>query len=79
MFFSSGDVYVGELLKFHQGCQGPFQGSRGRVGFVSRSRSGKGPHLTLSGESHGFSRVAAGNLGFLLSYNGDLKDSLVLP
>ena len=79
MFLSSGDWYVGERLELPQGCQGPFQGSRGRVGFVSRSRSGKGPHLALREESPGFSPVAAGNLGFLLSYDGEFSDLLVLP
>ena len=77
MFLSSGDGYVGELLELHQGCQGPFLGSRGKVGFLSRRFSGKGPHLALRGESPGFARVAAGNLGFLLSYGRDLRDLLV--
>ena len=36
-------------------------------------------HLALRGESPGFSRVAAGNLGFLLTYDRDLRDLLVLP
>ena len=31
----------------------------------------------LREESSGFSRAAAGNLGFLLSYNGELKDLLL--
>ena len=79
MIVLNGEVYVGEHLELHPGCQGPFRGSRGRVGFLLRCRSGKGPHLTLRGESPSFSRVAAGNLGFLLSYNGDLRDLLVLP
>ena len=79
MFHSSADGYVGELLELHQGCQGPFLGSRGKVGFLSRRFSGKGPHLALRGESPGFARVAAGNLGFLLSYGRDLREPLVLP
>ena len=33
----------------------------------------------MRGESPGFSRVVAGNEGFLLSYDGDLRDLLVLP
>ena len=33
----------------------------------------------MSAESPGFSRVVAGNLGFLSSSNGDLRDTLVLP
>ena len=39
----------------------------------------KGPNLALKGESPGFSRVLAGNLWFLLSYNGDMRDPLVFP
>ena len=35
MFLSSGDGYVGELLVLPQGCQKPFQGSRGKVEFLS--------------------------------------------
>ena len=77
MFLSSGNGYVGELLELHQECQEPFQGSRGKVGFLSRCCSGKGPYLALRGESPGFFRVAAGNLGFLSSYNEDLRDPLI--
>ena len=61
VFLSSGDGYVGELLELRQGFQGPFRGSRGKVGFLSKLDSRKGPHLALRGESPGFSRVAAGN------------------
>ena len=32
---------------------------------------GIGPHLKARGKSHGFSRVAAGNLGIFSSYDGD--------
>ena len=39
----------------------------------------KRPHHSLRRESPGFSRVAAGNLRFLSSYDGDLRDPLVLP
>ena len=74
MFLSSGDGYVGELLELPQGCQGPFRGSRGKIGFLSRCLSPKGPHLALRRESPGFSRVAAGDLGFLLSYDRNLTD-----
>ena len=79
VFLSSADGDVGELLELHQGCQGPYRGSKGKVGFLSRRHSGKGPHLALSGESHGFSRVAAGNLGFLSSYDRGLRNPLVWP
>ena len=66
----SGDGYVRELLELHQGCQGPFRGARGKVGFLSRCCSRKRPHLTLRGESPGFSQLAAGNLGFLSVMTG---------
>ena len=49
------------------------------VGFLSRHRSGKGPHLALRGVSLGVSRVAAVKLQFLSSYDGDLRNPLVLP
>ena len=39
---------------------------------------GKGPHLTLRGESPGFSPVAAGKSGFLSNYDGDFRDPLIL-
>ena len=44
------------------------------MGFLSRRCSGKGPQLTLRGESPGFSRVV---VGFLSSYDGDFRDPLV--
>ena len=37
----------------------------------------KWPHLTLTGESPGFSRVAAGGLGFLSKYHEELREPLV--
>ena len=49
------------------------------MGFLLRCRRGKGPHLSLNGESPGFSRVASGNVGFLSSYDWDLRDPLVRP
>ena len=76
---SSGDGYVGKLLELNQGCQGPFWGARGKMGFLSRRRSGKWSYLGLRGESPDFSRVVAGNLGFLSSYNRELRDLLVWP
>ena len=59
VFLSSSDEYIGELPELYQGSQGSFQGSRGKVGFLSRCRSGRRPHHTLSGECADFSRVAA--------------------
>ena len=79
VFLSSGDGYVGELLELPQGFQGPFRVSRGKVGFLSRHRSRKGPHLGLRGDSPYFSRVVAGKLGFLSCYDGYIRDLLMLP
>ena len=78
MFLLSGDGYFGEILELSQGCQGPFRGSREKVGFLSRGHHGKGPYLALRGESPDFSRVAAGNLVFLSSYDWGLTGPLVL-
>ena len=79
VLLSSGDGYVGVLLKLPQGCQGPFQGSKGKMGFLLRPHGGKGPYLALRGESPGFSRVAAANLGFLSMYDGKLSDPHMWP
>ena len=71
MFLLRADGDIGELLELPKGCQGPFQGSGGKVGFLSRRPRRKGPQLALRGESPGFSRVA---VGFLWSEDGDLRD-----
>ena len=76
MFLLRADGDIGELLELPKGCQGPFQGSGGKVGFLSRHRSGKRPQLALRGESPGFSQVA---MRFLSSYDGDLRDRLAGP
>ena len=78
VFLLSGDGYVGEVLELHQGCQRPFRGIRGKVGFLSSRLSGKGSHLTLRGEYTGCTRIGAGNLGFLYSCNRDLRDPIML-
>ena len=38
---------------------------------------GIGPHLSASGKSHGFSRVAAGNWGMFWSYGGGSHEKLL--
>ena len=53
----------------------PFRISRGNVGFLLRCCSGKGPHLSMTGEPRGFSRVLAG----FLTYDLELRKPLVLP
>ena len=79
VLFSSGDLYVGELLELHKGVEYLFQISRGYVGLLLRCCSGKGTHFTLRGESRGFPQGLAGNLGFLSSCDVDLMVTLVLP
>ena len=75
----SGDGYVGELLELPQVCHGPFQGSRGKLEFLSKHCSRIGLHLALRGESPPFSRVVAAILGFLSSSDGDLRDPVLWP
>ena len=59
----------------HQGCQVWFRLSRGNVGLLLRCCIGKGPHLEMTGEPRGFSRVAAG----FLNYDRELREPLLLP
>ena len=76
VFLLSGDEYVRELLNCIEVSR-PLRGSRGKLGFLSRRCSGKGPHLALRGEYPGFSRLVAAKLGSLMSYNRNLRDPLV--
>ena len=69
------DQYVEELFELHQGCQVPFWISRRNVGFILTPCSRKGPHLEMIGEPRCFSQVAAG----FSSYDGEIRESLVLP
>ena len=62
-------------MGLHQGCQVPFRISRGNVGFLFRCCSGKGPHLAMTGDPRGFSRVSAG----FSSYNRELPEPHVWP
>ena len=45
--------------------------------FLCLQCCGIGPHLAPRGESHGFSRVAAGTWGIFSSYDGDGPSKLV--
>ena len=40
-------------------------------GIALHAMQGIGPHLSASGKSHGFSRVASGNWGIFSSYGRD--------
>ena len=62
------------LLRSHQGCQVQFRTSRQNVGILWRCCSGQGPHIAMTRETRGFSRVEAG----FSSYNGEFRLPLVL-
>ena len=58
---------------------GTHSGLKREGGISLETLQQKRSYLALRGESLGFSRIVAGNLGFLLSYEGDLSDTLVWP
>ena len=76
------DRYVGELFGSHQGCQVRFPPSRRNVGLLLRRCSGKGLHLTMTGEPRVFSRIAVGsrvttgNSGCLLCWPREVQSSI---
>ena len=78
MFLASGDGCVRELLELRQGCKEPFRVSSGKVGFLSRSYSRKGPHLALKVDLLVFLKVRR-ETGFFSSYHGDFSYLLVWP
>ena len=65
--FASGDEYLRYPPEYHKGSQALLSSFEPQLWIVSKLCRGKGPHLSLSGESSGFPPVAAGSLGFLLS------------
>src|SRR5574340_1845383 len=69
-----GDGDFGELCGSHPGCQGPFRPPIPNVGLLLRRCIGKGPHLAMTGEPRGFSRVTAG----FSSYDGEFRLPLLL-
>ena len=50
----------------YQGCQVPFRISRRNLGHLLKRCSGRGPHLAMTREARGFSRVSVG----FSSYDG---------
>ena len=62
------------ILGLHQGCQVPFCTSRQNVRLLLSRCSGQGPHLVLTGEPRGFSRVLAG----FSNYDVEFRLPLVL-
>ena len=59
----------------HQGSQVLFRISRGNMVFLLRRCTRKGSRLTMTGETRGFSQVAAG----FSSYDRELREPVVLP
>ena len=68
------DRYVTALLRSHQGCQVQFRTSRWNVGMLWRCCSGQGPHIAMTRETRGFSRVETG----FSSYNREFRLPLQL-
>ena len=71
-FLLSDGGHLREPRVFFLGSQASFQVLRGILGFLRRCCKRKGPHLALTGESPGFSRVAVGGLRFLLKAIADM-------
>ena len=74
--------YLGNPLELPKGSQASFRVVRGNLGLLSSRCRGLGPHLTLRGETRGFSHMVflvAGSSGFLSSCEGDVKEPLMLP
>ena len=65
----------GNFLSYIKGLNDPFEAQDGRWDFSRDAAAEK----ALRGECPDFSRVAAGNFGFLSSYDGDLRYLLLWP
>ena len=66
-------------LELYKGSQASFRVSIRNLEFLWMCFRGKGPHLTLRGESCDFSQVEAGSLGLFSSCDGDFRERLLLP
>ena len=74
---SSCDGYLLEPIEWPKGSQascGVLKGTRD-CSLVPEEK--EGPHLAMTGQSHGFSPAAARCVGFLSSYNGELRELLL--
>ena len=65
----SGLKAVQPPMEFGEGTQDCSLGPAGK----------EGPHLAMTRESRGFSRVTEGSFGFLSSYDGEFREPLMLP
>ena len=78
-FHSSCHGDLRDPLVLPQESQFSFRIVRGSTGLLSNHFQGIGPLLAWRRESHGVSQVAVGRFGFVLSFNGDLREPLMLP
>ena len=79
MFLSSGDIISGNLLSSINGVKPSYRVLKENSVLLSRRCWGKGPDLTLRGESLCVCRVVMGRFGILSSCNGDVREPLMLP
>ena len=75
VFFSYCDSVVGDSWCSIKQIEAPYV-FVGKTQLLRTQCRGIGPHLTESGKSHGFSRVAAGTWGIFSSYSGDVRSKL---
>ena len=78
-FHSSCHGDLRDPLVLPQESQVSFRIVRGSAGLLSNHFQGIGPLLAWRRESHGVSQVVVGRFGFVLSFNGDLREPLMLP
>ena len=73
------DGYLLEPIEWLKGNQASCGVLREDSGLLSRPSKKEGLHLAMTGESRGFFRAAVRCVGFLSSYDGELKEPLVWP
>ena len=78
-FHSSCHGDLRDPLVLPQQSQVSFQIVRGSVGLLSNYFQGIGPLLAWKKESRGVSQVAVDSFGFVSSFDGDLREPLMLP
>jgi len=76
---SSCNGYLLEPTEWSKGSQASCGVLRGDMGCSLGPAEKEWPHLTMTGESRGFSRAVARHVGFLSSYDGELREPLVWP
>ena len=75
----SCDGYLLEPIEWPKGSQASCGFLKGDSGLVSRPCRRRRASSCNDGESRGFSQAVAQRVGYLSSYDGELRDPLVLP